>query len=681
MVTSRFMDRKAAPPCIDQPTRPCYNDGVVVTTSGHVRLRTSVKEQLQFYRLLPWQQKVSNARLLLYALLGYAIAGQWHLPIIALNTLALLGLIMFQGALNDYWDFRCSGEQNVLGTQIQSSRLTQRQAIGWIVAPLALTLPMFLMARTWPYSWGVPALLMIGAALAVVYSMPPARLKQRSWLGVLMAPLLTTLMFLEAVTVLKPATLFVDLLAVLLFLFQWYAELLHVLATATYHPPKWPHALAQQGLKTLPLVSGILAVGLALRYPIFWLSVFGAGMRYVAFRRCALRARAVWYSPLLSVYEFAGYGLLGLARLVPVVCCLLYGGSVASAQSLPTFERALEARVWSFPRDHGIHPTFQMEWWHVVGTLQPQQGSPLGFQATWFRSASDAQHCPVPQPNEAPQETFIFHGAVSDIARQRFIYDQQVECHDAGSLDSSAAPLAIRVQEHRLELLADGTLWLRSTVEGYRLALRLRPLGPIALNGAAGGLVPKGRGLGEAAYHASWPQLAAEGYLETRDGTVLPVTGHCWLDHEFGTDQLGSTVAGWDWMAATLEDGTALMIYRFRDLGGQAAATSFATIIYPDGRVVHLDQAQVRMESDQMWMSTRSHAAYPARWRVQLAAVPLELEVVPMLADQEMETSATTGITYWEGLCRVQGRRGQKTVSGWAYTELTGYAQALNGRL
>ena len=54
----------------------------------------------------------------------------------------------------------------------------------------------------------------------------------------------------------------------------------------------------------------------------------------------------------------------------------------------PRFERAEGPRTFSFPEDHGPHPTFRTEWWYVTGNLHTEEsGHRFGFQLTFFRSA------------------------------------------------------------------------------------------------------------------------------------------------------------------------------------------------------------------------------------------------------------------------------------------------------
>ena len=41
-----------------------------------------------------------------------------------------------------------------------------------------------------------------------------------------------------------------------------------------------------------------------------------------------------------------------------------------------------------FPRDHGAHPDYRIEWWYLTGWLEAEPG-PLGFQVTFFRTRTE----------------------------------------------------------------------------------------------------------------------------------------------------------------------------------------------------------------------------------------------------------------------------------------------------
>ena len=61
---------------------------------------------------------------------------------------------------------------------------------------------------------------------------------------------------------------------------------------------------------------------------------------------------------------------------------------------------------------------------------------------------------------------------------------------------------------------------------------------------------------------------------------------------------------------------------------------------------------------------------YPARWTLSVPSHDLELDIRPILANQELSTI----VRYWEGAVDVEGRRSGERASGRGYVELTGYA-------
>jgi predicted secreted hydrolase len=77
------------------------------------------------------------------------------------------------------------------------------------------------------------------------------------------------------------------------------------------------------------------------------------------------------------------------------------------------------------------------------------------------------------------------------------------------------------------------------------------------------------------------------------------------------------------------------------------------------------------------WKSPRSKAKYPSRWRIEIPSEQISLEVAPFVADQELLTSGSTGVTYWEGAVYGRGISRGHDVSAEGYIELTGYAGGL----
>jgi predicted secreted hydrolase len=63
---------------------------------------------------------------------------------------------------------------------------------------------------------------------------------------------------------------------------------------------------------------------------------------------------------------------------------------------------------------------------------------------------------------------------------------------------------------------------------------------------------------------------------------------------------------------------------------------------------------------------------YPARWSVSVPALSLNVNLHPVLADQELAVRPR----YWEGAVDIEGSRDKRAISGEGYVELVGYAQA-----
>ena len=57
------------------------------------------------------------------------------------------------------------------------------------------------------------------------------------------------------------------------------------------------------------------------------------------------------------------------------------------AQAAEGFAQAAEGRALAFPRDHGAHSDYRIEWWYLTANLQDAQGEPYGAQWTLFRIA------------------------------------------------------------------------------------------------------------------------------------------------------------------------------------------------------------------------------------------------------------------------------------------------------
>jgi predicted secreted hydrolase len=56
----------------------------------------------------------------------------------------------------------------------------------------------------------------------------------------------------------------------------------------------------------------------------------------------------------------------------------LGGGAAAAADASPT----PEVGPVVLPREHGVHPGFQVEWWYGAGVVRDRRGQPYSWFAT-----------------------------------------------------------------------------------------------------------------------------------------------------------------------------------------------------------------------------------------------------------------------------------------------------------
>jgi len=228
----------------------------------------------------------------------------------------------------------------------------------------------------------------------------------------------------------------------------------------------------------------------------------------------------------------------------------------------------------------------------------------------------------------------------------------------------------LRVWVQDWSVASEPSGWQLSAADSpYSLSLVLEPAVPPIPNGEQG-LSRKSKQPGAASFYYSIPWLTARGELR-RDGRRLAVSGAAWLDREWGSGALAEDQEGWDWFALQLDDGSALMFYSLRKRDGTRDPFSAGTWIEADGSARQLAGTEIEIDVLDHWQSPRG-GSYPARWRLRVAALGVDLELRPVLADQELDTTPR----YWEGAVDVRGRRAGAELTGRGYVELTGYVRA-----
>lgn len=368
------------------------------------------------------------------------------------------------------------------------------------------------------------------------------------------------------------------------------------------------------------------------------------------------------------------------ARIGILATLLLSAGFsvVLGATPPPTaFQSATAGYRYNFPRDHGSHPTYRTEWWYYTGHLHSKTGRSFGFELTFFRRAVPPEDIKTLPSKWSINHLYLAHFAVTDITGKRFHFSEKFSREGLGKAGADESRLRVWIDDWRAEAATDptGSHILVARDETHALSLTLRPAKPLVTHGAAG-ISRKGKDVGQASHYYSFTRLETAGSLMI-NGEEFEVSGLSWMDHEFGSSELGADQVGWDWFSLQLEDDTELMLYRMRRKDGSSDLASSGTVVSPDGRTRHLEVTDFQIESTGAWTSPESKATYPSRWRLTFPSLDLMLDVTPLLADQELRTSRSTRVSYWEGAVAITGTKQGRPVKGQGYVELTGYVERL----
>jgi predicted secreted hydrolase len=332
------------------------------------------------------------------------------------------------------------------------------------------------------------------------------------------------------------------------------------------------------------------------------------------------------------------------------------------------FARALKPKEFIFPTDHGPHNPYRSEWWYFTGNLKNPQDRQFGYELTFFRFALKAQMLESKSAWRSNQ-MYMAHLTLTDVEKDRFYTDERVS--RAGNDLAGASDKKYHVWLYdwsaRTEGEADFPLRLQAKSGSFAIDLLLTSRKSYVLQGDKG-LSQKSREPGNASYYYSYPRLETEGAV-TVAGKQFSVTGASWMDREWSTSALSDEQSGWDWFALQLSDNTELMYYQLRRKDGQPDSNSSGSFVRADNTKIPLKKDDVTIKNLDTWKSPHSKITYPSRWHLTVPAQNLEVEIVPLINDQELNVS----YRYWEGAVSVSGTKNGKPVSGQGYVELAGY--------
>ena len=163
------------------------------------------------------------------------------------------------------------------------------------------------------------------------------------------------------------------------------------------------------------------------------------------------------------------------------------------------------AARWTFPRDHGPHPDYRIEWWYLTATLQGADGRDYGAQWTLFRSAL------APGEADGWDSPQVWMGHAGLTTPERHFSAERFARGGIGQAGAQADPFTAWIDDwHMTSTAPDGAdaysaLEIAATGPEFGYDLRMQAQGPLVRHGDDGYSVKSAAG--QASYYYSQPFL------------------------------------------------------------------------------------------------------------------------------------------------------------------------------
>jgi len=330
------------------------------------------------------------------------------------------------------------------------------------------------------------------------------------------------------------------------------------------------------------------------------------------------------------------------------------------------FAQVTPGQALQFPRDHGAHPDYRVEWWYLTANLEDGEGRRWGLQWTLFRQALG------PQPVQAgwhSNQVWMAHAAIT--TPDGHFYEQRFARGGIGQAGVSRVNADgyfnawMDDWEWRSESAALFPAKLKFSIGEREIILLLESTGELVANGIDG--YSQKSAQGQASYYYSQPHIRVRGFV-SKGLDKHYLSGKGWLDREWSSQALADNQQGWDWFSLHLDDGHKLMVYQLRHADGEHWLSG--NWINPQGsaRLLGRDSINLSSTHSRKIKTGDGHSReLPMEWKLDLVEQNRSWRIRPLYDQQWMATR----IPYWEGVVLIEDEQGAP--SGVGYMELTGY--------
>lgn len=374
---------------------------------------------------------------------------------------------------------------------------------------------------------------------------------------------------------------------------------------------------------------------------------------------------------LIFILLMTGLSILGWLFLTPQSDLPLTAKPISDsllAVDNEQYARVLKPRPFIFPQDHGAHPEYHIEWWYFTGNLQTTAERKFGYELTFFRFALTANQQKTAS-KWRDKQMYMAHFALTNVADKQFYFAERFSRAGNHLAGAKTEKYHVWLHDWKAEAVNESgsVIRLEAKVEDFAISLQLQSDKKIALQGLAG-FSQKNAQAGNASYYYSYTRMATKGSIQVKQ-QAFTVTGASWMDREWSSAALSPDQAGWDWFALQLSDHSELMFYRFRRKDGKTDKNNAGAIFYADDSKVSLNFSEIGIKILEYWQSPHTQINYPAKWQLSIPRLGLELEVTPLISNQELRVR----YRYWEGAVSVTGKKYEQDINGQGYVKLTGY--------
>jgi len=303
-----------------------------------------------------------------------------------------------------------------------------------------------------------------------------------------------------------------------------------------------------------------------------------------------------------------------------------------------------------FPADLGSHPEQQTDGWFYSGYLTDENGRQYGLQFALLRFGL-SRGLRQGDSEWTTNQIYLANFGLTDVSGGVFMADERFARGNNRLAGAENAPYRVWVENWSAAETAPGQTRLKTANVDVTLIQSRAAVWPANAQNLTYYLIPAGQ---------------AQGVITTTQGAVA-VSGYMGQYHVWGNLDLGAMV-GWYLVWLRLDDGRELVYFKAQTdeqaaAGDEILLSDMALLTDEYGQMQFLSPDTMQLTPTAFWQSQVSQINYPSTWNLTIPDQDIDLEITPLLDDQEHRHY----LTYWKGLVSARGSQ-----SGYGYVEMTG---------